>query len=229
MTPGSCAELDCSDFPNPTSKNMKRTPKSHFKLILVVTVAAVAFAASQGRTQGLDITWNADSTSAFDVTVSGTGQFDSSSGSYFFAGNPGISPSGLWQVGDGTAGIWPSSLYPDLWEIEGGGGVNFLPTHSDPFNPDLGFITYHDFKPNVLPVQDGNTAAFGELLSLGWSARETFAITSEPNPNDPSTWTFVERNLGSGPALAVPEPATWGLLTAGTLLCSIWLRRVKPC
>ncbi|MEY2540298.1 MAG: hypothetical protein QOG67_4038 [Verrucomicrobiota bacterium] len=189
--------------------------------------------ASTADAQTQTVTWSADSTSSFDVTISGTGQLNSDSGSYVFTPDPAISPSGLWQVFDGTQAIWPSSLDPNLWEIAGGGGVNFLPTHADPFNPDLGFPTYHDFKLNVLPVQDGNSASFGYLHdAAGWSANESFSITSEPDPNDPSTWTFVARTSGSGPTLAVPEPATWIMFGIGVSLLAPFrvLRRriVKP-
>lgn len=70
----------------------------------------------------------------------------------------------------------------------------------------------------MLPLGDGNSATGGELHDhFRWHAGTGTTITSEPNPNDPTTWTWQVRYLGSGPDLNVPESDTLFLSLLGML------------
>jgi hypothetical protein len=77
------------------------------------------------------VTWNVDTTFAFDMTFTGTGQLTSTPGEFFFADSgPFVSPSGMWRIFSGDNAIWRTSLAqfsPNLWEFEGGARVTFIP------------------------------------------------------------------------------------------------------
>ena len=167
------------------------------------------------------VVWTLDSPSGFDVTLSGTGLPISIPGMFIFGDNsPFVSPSGLWRLNAGDQALWPSPAGGSQWEFNGGGRLTFIPDFGSGPGNTLDFLTYSDFFPNVLPVQDGNSAGAGELHDIfGWHGSEHIEITSEPNAADPSTWTWVNHYGGSGPTLllvqAVPESGIIPMLLLG--------------
>jgi hypothetical protein len=168
------------------------------------------------------VVWTLDTPSGFDVTLSGTGLPTATPGRFYFGDNgPFVSPSGLWRLAAGDQAIWPSPTGGSQWEFNGGGRVTFIPDFGFGPGKSLDFLTYSDFFPNVMPVQDGNTAGAGELHDIfGWTAGEHIEITSEPNPADPTTWTWINHYGGSGRtllALAVPESGIIPMLLLAVL------------
>lgn len=197
---------------------MRITKINTFVLFLVCTATFVTRA-------DVSIQWNADSYSAFDVTISGTGSWQGTI----------TSPSGLWQLSaQNFLGYDPGGdgQYPGpLANIENLGVMTFLgqiPSNLDstpsPFDNVLETKPYSDFLPLSVPIHDGNTwysDPFGGpfLVRLGWGGYLPITITSLPVINDSSTWTWVSEYYASGPTLApVPEPGTVSLGLISVLL-----------
>jgi hypothetical protein len=70
------------------------------------------------------------------------------------------------------------------------------------------------FSPNAL-ITDENNLAYGFLHDLSdcgpylnWSGMSSISITSMPNPDDISTWTWMAKYAASGENLEAPEPNT---------------------
>jgi hypothetical protein len=90
---------------------------------------------------------------------------------------------------------------------------------------------YVDVFQPIAPINDGNW--FGEQGSylcqgrsdpvdypnLNWSGSSTISVTSIPNVNDTSTWTWQAEYYASGTSLQpAPEPATISIATLATVL-----------
>ena len=122
------------------------------------------------------------------------------------------------------------SLYP---APSGSGGVTIGTAYN-----------YLDFRPTTVPVNDHNLLNAGYLASynqqpgtfppaLNWNGNSTISITSMPDLNDISTWTWTEEIFGSGTSLQVtpaPEPATisLGALAAMVGLAFRFCKSRKP-
>ena len=162
------------------------------------------------------VNWISDSSGSFDVILTGTG--------------PGWSgtiksPSGLWQLQSANLIGCPVQI-SSLVFVENVGHATFLgelppevpapsPSAIVPFNtPSIGtYGGYMDYFSPVVPIKDENDLAYGYLNDLSdfgpyqdWSGLSTISITSIPNPNDPSTWTWMASYSACGENLEAPEP-----------------------
>jgi hypothetical protein len=189
------------------------------------------------------VDWISDSYSSFDVALSGTG--------------PGwsgtvTSPSGLWQLF--SANIFnlacptPTS---SLVFVDNVGDATFLgqlppqfpapdPSSMAPFNAaSIGtYGGYMDqFRP-VAPISDENGLVCGYLHDLSndgpyqdWSGMSTITITSMPDANDMSTWTWIANYAASGENLEAPEPNTICIMGAAVLfgIGRLFCKFPKPC
>lgn len=171
------------------------------------------------------IDWVSDSTTSFDVVLSGTG--------------PGwsgtiTSPSGLWQLESANViGCENASQPSSLAFVDNTGLATFEgllpaqypapnPSADPPFNAaTIGtYGGYWDtFKP-VAPIDDKNGLVYGYLNEYaGWSGISTISITSMPNACDPSTWTWIAQYSASGGNLdPAPEPNTLTLCALVAIL-----------
>ena len=180
------------------------------------------------------IDWISDSYSSFDVVFSGTGTgwsgtIISPSGLWqLFTGNlidPYVNPISnqtlIYVDNNGLAtflGQLPSQYIPP--SISG----------NDPVAPGVSIGTYggyNDYFPPVAPIQDGNGFDSGYLTQLGgllasppasqddpsldWHGGSTISLTSIPDVNDTSTWTWTAEYSASGGSLEVPEPTSLAL------------------
>ncbi len=191
---------------------------------------------------GPNVNWISDSCSSFDVVISGTG-----------AGWSGTvaSPSGLWQlfsanIIDLTSPTPASSLV----YVDNVGNATFLgqlppqfpapnPSSLAPFNAaSIGtYGGYMDCFSPAAPISDGNGLVYGYLHDLSddgpyqdWSGKSTLTITSIPNPNDITTWTWIARYFASGENLQAPEPNTISFVAMAAMLglASVFSKRLKP-
>ncbi len=177
------------------------------------------------------VQWIADSTSAFDVVLTGTG-----------AGWSGtlMSPSGDWKLQSANIIAYtcanPSS--PQV-AVDNSGNATFEgalspqlpapnPSANAPFNAaTIGtYGGYLDHFNPVAPISDKNGLVYGYLSDLSdfgpyldWSGLSTISITSMPDPNDPSTWTWMAQYTACGQNLAAPEPNALSIIAlAGVLV-----------
>jgi hypothetical protein len=89
---------------------------------------------------------------------------------------------------------------------------------------------YADIFPGVAPINDANDLDFGYLCwhgnsglypYLDWNGLSTVSITSIPDPNDISTWTWTEEYYASGTSLGVtdvPEPTAISIAALAAIL-----------
>ena len=162
---------------------------------------------------GPSVDWISDSSSSFDVILTGTG--------------PGwsgtvTSPSGLWQ-------LWSANVieYPAYGQnlsqvfIDNVGVATFLGSLSPQFpTPDSSALVpfnaasiatfggYQDYFNPVAPIKDGNPLVDGYLAALHWGGMSTISVTSLPNLINESTWAWTANYSASGVSLAAPEPNT---------------------
>jgi hypothetical protein len=200
----------------------------------VLSLLGVLIAAGKLQAQPT-VDWVSDSYSSFDVILSGTG--------------PGwsgtvTSPSGLWQLSSGNEIAYPSGITQTVF-IENTGMATFLgqlppqdpapnPSALPPDNtPSLStFGGYQDFFSPVAPIHDGIALTQGYLAALspeGWRGMSSISVTSIPNVNDTSTWTWMAEYEASGVSLA-PEPNTSSVIALGAvagIACGFFKRR-KP-
>ena len=193
-----------------------------FIMLLTLTTVCIAHA-------DLGIIWNTDTDSAFDVAVSGTGVDTSNPDGVAGCHTTITSPSGLWRLSIIDTATYPAPYLPDRVNIYNQGKVWYLGTLSpdlppyvdDPMFP-YWMVTqgYNDYLIPSVPLQDGSGWNMGYLHdTIGWGGYCPFVITSMPDLNDPSTWTWTSEYSASGPALApVPEAGTLSLLLTGSLL-----------
>ena len=186
------------------------------------------------------VDWVSDSYSSFDVIFSGTG--------LGWTGT-NTSPSGLWAVYSLNYIRYPVAA--GLVAISSQGSGTFLgqlPSQYPPFKPSdyhlssavIGtFNSYDDYFQPVAPINDSNPLKYGYLAQgnltppgstnlypyLDWSGNSTISITSIPDVNDVSTWTWRAEVYASGTSLeVVPEPSS--LLVFGFGVFGLaWLRR----
>lgn len=87
----------------------------------------------------------------------------------------------------------------------------------------------HDYFPAVAPINDGNILDAGYLAGvLDWTGNSTISVTSIPDVNNISTWTWTAEYYGSGTSLAVaPEPNSSALGGLGGLISFLMFRRVR--
>jgi hypothetical protein len=181
------------------------------------------------------IDWVSDSSSLFNVTLTGTG-----------AGWSGTitSPSGLWQLNTGNiVGYDGANEASRQVFVENVGNATFegqLPSQFPAPNPAAvvpfnaatigtygGYMDY--FSPQA-PINDKSSLVYGYLNELSdygpyadWSGICTFCITSMMNPNDPSTWTWTAEYTACGQNLATPEPKTISICALAGLFCATWM------
>jgi hypothetical protein len=191
------------------------------------------------------VNWVSDSYGSFDVVLTGTG--------------PGwsgtiTSPSGLWQMYSGNIIQDPfPSNNPNLPPVMLGnsGTVTYMgvlpsqlpapdissPIHSVSIGTAGGYMQF--FDPSA-PLNAGSPMNYGYLSELSfygsfqdWAGMSTLSITSIPNPNDVSTWTWAAEYKASGESLRmitpVPEPSTVSLVTLAIVfgIASIYYKRRK--
>ena len=162
-------------------------------LQLPALILALALAGTP-RSQAVTYTWNTDTSTAFDVVITGTGPWIDTLNS----------PNGLWSVG-AHAGFAADNPMPGECSIsDGGGKTTFLGTINGIYHPYEYLEGYDDFFPEIAPVHDGDSFELGNSPRLPWQGSAPITITSMPNPHDASTWTWTEEI--SGQVLAVPEP-----------------------
>jgi len=170
------------------------------------------------------IDWISDSFSSFDFILTGTGPGWSGTIS---------SPSGLWQYYTGNIIQYPSSVSGEVL-IDNYISANFLGQLPSEFLPpapydttSIGtFGTYNDYFYPELPINDGSSLTYGYLCTLSaygpfqdWGGESTISVTSIPDPNNVSTWTWTAEYKASGENLeGVPEPA---ILSIGALAATL--------
>lgn len=162
---------------------------------------------------GLSVNWISDSSSSFDVILTGTG--------------PGwsgtiTSPSGLWQLYSANIIDYPASGQntPQVF-IDNVGVATFLGSLSPQFpTPDSSALVpfnaasiatfggYQDYFNPVTPINDGNPLVDGYLAALHWGGMSTISVTSLPNLINESTWTWTANYSACGLSLEAPEPNT---------------------
>ena len=168
-------------------------------LILALTLADAP------RSQAVVYTWNTDTSTAFDVAISGTGLWSNSTLD---------SPSGHWAVG---AHVWfaADSPSPGWCSIANGGDrTTFLgPINgfSQPPQPYEIIQGYADYFLQSAPIHDGASFESGNFPKNFWTGTALVTITSMPNPHDASTWTWIDEVSGQ----MVPEPSTLSLFIVG--------------
>ncbi len=95
-----------------------------------------------------------------------------------------------------------------------------------------------DYFSPVAPIKDENNLAYGYLNNLSdfgpyqdWSGLSTISITSIPDPNDPSTWTWMASYSACGENLEAPEPNTMSFAAVATILgiLRMFCKSQKPC
>ena len=174
-----------------------------------------------------EFTWNGDSSTNFDLVISGTGEG--------YSGTV-TSPSGLWQLQTANEIVFPSAESGKVG-VGNEGTATYLgslgpqipppnSSSSPPFNTLCvgtpgGYMDY--FMPNA-PINDGNPMNSGYLAQAlfplqDWSGISTISITSMPNPHDPSTWTWTAEYEGSGVSLAAaPEPKAISIICLAAVM-----------
>jgi hypothetical protein len=185
------------------------------------------------------VDWISDSLGSFDVLLTGNG-----------LGWSGTltSPSGLWSLSSDNLIEYPFIIDPDaptpLVSVENVGEATFLGQLSSQYVPpnpsdfplyDTASIGsyggYSDYFSPTAPINDGNNFSSGYLSEYGWSGSSTISITSIPNINDVSTWTWTAQYTASGPGLIVPvsapEPTTIAVFSFFLSVAFIFLKRQK--
>ena len=162
---------------------------------------------------GPSVDWISDSYDSFNVVLSGTG-----------LGWSGTitSPSGLWQLSSANLIYYPvSEQNSSKVSIENVGTATFLgallsqfpkpdPTAFPPFNTaSIGtYGGYQDYFNPSAPISDENPLVSGYLAGLGWAGTSAISITSMPNVNNTSSWTWTAMYSACGNNLETPEPNT---------------------
>src|SRR5262249_5305413 len=155
--------------------------------------------ANTARSQAVVYTWNTDTSTAFDVFISGTGLWTGTL----------ASPNGFWAVG---AHAWFANDYPSpgMCAISNGGDrTTYLGTINGFIKPFQTLQGYADWFPQSATVHDG--ASFlnsGGFPTTFWKGTGLITVTSMPNKSDVSTWTWTEEVSGH---LVIPEPSTLSL------------------
>jgi hypothetical protein len=185
------------------------------------------------------VDWISDSFNSVDVIISGTG-LDGSIyyGNSFLNESLATSPSGLWVVSANVGFAYPTSFMDvhgnAMLDLSNGGALAFLGelpsqypvTPLNGFNGQYGSGAslwngsgYLDAFNPLAPIHDGNLLETqnSQFQLPGWTGNSTVSITSIPDLNDLSTWTWTEELYAAGPGLGViPEPSTlsFGALAA---------------
>ena len=191
------------------------------------------FAAAGAIHAEVTITWTEDTSSAFDVTLSGSGLFTPPPSEVPGAGWGGIlnSPSGLWQLSTRNwASYVPDANPAQPINIFNNGDMTYLGAFSHPSDVPLDphyydtmrTARYNDFLAVDNIIQDGASWNYGFFYdSLSWRGVNTFTITSLPDLNDPGGWTWVADYHATGNAPdPVPEPAPFWLGLAGLVVAA---------
>jgi hypothetical protein len=185
----------------------------------------------------VNIYWVTDSYSDWDVKLSGTGtQFTPENVGW--SGNI-VSPSGLWLFHTENNCGYPSAM-PGYVSMHNHAIIQFLgeiPASFQPYPDPQSYLfpgqalysrSYLDFFLPVVPIGDANLMRDGLLNDLGWRGYGTFTITSIPDVNDTSTWTWEAEYSGNGPSLApIPEPSTVGLVGLSCFLARIFTKNPR--
>lgn len=158
----------------------------------VLVVAPIAHAVT--------VEWKSDSYSAFDVAISGTSlDWDGAI----------TSPSGLWHLSAQNRGAYlPNAVADRPINMSTYGELAFLgeiPT--DVQSDAMSTPVYNDFLSPSVPLRSTVTwAGLGFDGNQAWQGLNALVITSIPNLEDASTWTWSAKYSASGPSLKpVPE------------------------
>jgi len=137
------------------------------------------------------------------------------------------SPNGLWQLYCANIIQYPfSSSNPNVPPImlDNYGHATFegpVPPQypaPNPFNASVSIGTsggYQQFFDTAGSINASNPLNYGYLLGANWWGNSSIAVTSIPDLNDSSTWTWTAEYKASGDSLRivvpVPEPSTISL------------------
>jgi len=188
--------------------------------------------------------WVSDGYNSFDVILIGTG--------LGWSGNI-TSPSGLWELNSQNVVQYPGPQTGMVY-IQNSGVATFsgqLPSQYTPIvrgqhyggPTGIAIGTFGNYGPDGYsiggPINDGVGLTVGYLANLGsniypginnplaWSGLGTISVTSIPDVNDVSTWTWSAEWKASGGSLAVPEPSVISMSVLATVL-SIAFRFRNP-
>jgi hypothetical protein len=181
------------------------------------------------------IDWIADSSSSFNVILTGTG--------------PGwsgtiTSPSGLWRLTSANIVDYPApNQSSPLVLIENSGVATFLgslspqfalpdPSALIPFNAAsiATFGGYQDYFNPMAPIRDGNPLVDGYLAGLGWGGTSSISVTSMDTVINASCWAWMASYSASGESLEAPEPKaiSIGMLAAIFGMAFWFCKSLKP-
>lgn len=179
--------------------------------------------------------WISDGYNSFDVILGGTG--------LGWSGDI-TSPSGLWDLNSQNTVEYPGSQTGIVY-IQNSGVATFLGQLPSQYTPivsgqnwggptGVAIGTFGNYGPDGYaiggPINDGAGLTVGYLANLGsniypgidnpltWSGLGTISVTSIPNVNDVSTWTWSAEWKASGGSLAVPEPSVVSVSVLATAL-----------
>jgi hypothetical protein len=199
-------------------------PKLKIKKMKIACVLLGALMATCKLQAGPSVDWISDSSSSFDVVLTGTG--------------PGwsgtvTSPSGLWQLSSADIIDYPASGQNSSEVfIDNSGVATYLgalspqfpapdPAAFAPFNTvSIGtYGGYQDYFNPLAPINDGNSLIYGYLAGLDWSGMSTITVTSMPSLNSTSGWDWSANYSACGGSLAAPEPSPISLAAlAGVII-----------
>src|ERR1700722_7213370 len=154
-------------------------------LQLPALILALALADAT-RSQAVIFTWNTDTSTAFDVVITGTGQWIGSIDS----------PNGHWDVG---VAAWMASNNPIQGECsisDGGTRTTYLGTIDRIVDPYENLEGYSDIFSESGLVSDHDRFYRTDAPTMLWEGYAPITIPSMPNKNDASTWTWTEEISG---------------------------------
>ena len=176
--------------------------------------------------------WISDGYDSFDVILSGTG--------LGWSGDI-TSPSGLWDLNSQNVVEFPGPQL-DVVYLQNSGVATFLgelPPQYTPVIPGhpyggptgIALGTFGTYGPDGYPIEgpiaDGANMTVGYLANLGsninpgpdnplaWTGFGSISVTSIPDVNDVSTWTWSAEWKAVGGSLEVPEPSVIPLSVLG--------------
>jgi hypothetical protein len=203
----------------PVTRNSFSLTKVLFEVKHLAMVVLPLVFAGGAAGQGTVIFWNHDTDSSVEATISGTGAQGTTPAGGAGWGGVITSPSGIWRL---TASDWASYISgPPTFVINHDGSLVFLPPTSADRN-DLGGPSESFFNSAT------NSGTRFQWQPSGWAGGETLLITSTPDINDRSTWTWILDYQASGPPLSgTPEPGvfSFGVLAAAALAARARRRR----
>jgi hypothetical protein len=187
---------------------------------MIRALVAVLFVVTNAYPISVD--WHGDSGGAFSVSISGTG--------LNWTGSV-TSSSGLWQLDTTNRCAYKPDVSSSApFEMSLSGKLTFLGERpANLISNDMVTPNYNEFIPLGNPtatssIWDG--IMFGIHSGEYWTGFDHLVVTSIPDLNDPSTWTWVADYNATGPRLTVPESGGAVCLGFATLLLFAMRRRM---